>query len=55
MPSEQDYPSQEAMQAAVDIELMVSIGGYATVAYGRAIQKAIDKAVANVLPDCQYL
>ena len=41
------YPSDLAMEAAVRIELMVACGGYATVAYGRAIQEAMDKFLLN--------
>lgn len=41
------YPSRHAMEAAVRIELMVACGGYATVAYGHAIQGAIDKAIED--------
>lgn len=47
------YPSQEAMEAAVSIELMVACGGYATVAYGRAIQKAIEAAKAGRITEAE--
>lgn len=45
--TKEPYPSDLAIGVAVKIELMVACGGYKTVAYGRAIQEAMDAYLKN--------
>jgi hypothetical protein len=45
-PHEDPYPSQFAMEAAVELEVYAALGRVQTQTVGKIIQRAIDKAIA---------
>ena len=48
-PSNDPYPSQIAMEAAVELEVHNALGRVQTQTIGKVIQRAIDKALVEAL------